>query len=328
MALTRDISCDVIVTHFNYSEYVETALRSVLEQSHDAFDCIVVDDASADHHYERLLEIIAKLADPRLRVLRLEKNVGQILAIDAALKQSRSEFVSFLDPDDTYETEFLATMLRAHLNGVMLAAVATCDMGVFRIGNGPLTSHYIRSLGNTDPALRAERAARREKDGYSDYFPPWRVGWLWATTSSLMLRRDAMQLIAPRNFVPTTKAFGDTYWVQGAHMIGGTLYVDEALSWRGIHGRNTAESNLVFSHDQKRHNSDFDLISKEIGKKLKWASFCSFLQNDGWKHFTPANFGEVVTAHFKGDELYALAKQDKNLADMLLKYACNVSEYE
>ena len=137
-----------------------------------------------------------------------------------------------------------------------------------------------------------------------------------------------MELIAPNDFVPATKVFGDTYWVQGAHMIGGTLYVDEVLSWRGIHGRNTAESDQIFSRDQKRHRTDFDAIAAKLGSELKWASLRSFLRNDGWKHLTAANFGEIVTAHFKGKELYAFAQHDKNLADMLLRYACNVSDYE
>lgn len=316
----ENVCCDVIIAHHNYSEYIDTAIKSVTNQTHRKFECLIVDDASSDEHYSRLLRIVSDIGDPRIRVHRLQENQGQIFSFYQGLERTGSEFISFLDPDDFYEPTFLEELIHAHLNPLNVAAVATCDMGLFRTGNGKLASHYIRSLDNSDFEKRNKRQLHQQAYGYAEYFPPWKAGWLWATTSALMIRRDALELIQPNNFVPETKAFGDTYCAQGAHLIGGTLYLDRVLSWRGLHENNTVESDRLFSKYQKRQRDDFD----EICRNLKWAAFKSFILNGGADHLTPANFGEIVTSHFPSELIYEFAIENSEFATMLLKYSANV----
>src|SRR5262249_16788291 len=144
------------------------------------------------------------------------------------------DFISLLDPDDLYEPDFLETLLRAHINPFTIAAIAACEMGLFRVGKGILSraTTGFRRKAEERGSLR-EYEANLATAGFSKYYPPWEAGWHWATTSSLMFRRDALELIRPVSFPVDVKLQGDSYCAHGAHFLGGTLFVDKLLSWRG-----------------------------------------------------------------------------------------------
>ena len=86
----------VLVDTYNHEEFIEEALRSVLEQDFPAVDreILVVDDGSTD----RTPEILRRFA-PHLRVLR-KANGGQASAFNAGIPECRGEIIAFLDGDD------------------------------------------------------------------------------------------------------------------------------------------------------------------------------------------------------------------------------------
>ena len=224
----------IIVTHYNYSEHVEGALRSVIQQTHQNFECVVVDDCSLDHHVAKLRQIVQELADPRIRVLEMKENRGQTFGVFAALAESSGEFVALLDPDDRYDPTFIDKMLRCHLNPCIYAAVAACEMGLFRQNGQCVTRTYVGfKQAAMEQGVLPKVEARYMDFGFSAYYPSTKTGWLWGTTSSLMFRRDALMLLRQVSFMPDLKICADTYCVTGCHILGGTLFVDETLSWRG-----------------------------------------------------------------------------------------------
>jgi glycosyltransferase involved in cell wall biosynthesis len=76
--------------------YVGDAVRSVLEQTFDDFELLVVDDGSTDGTAETL----ASFHDPRLRVIRNERNVGLVASLNRGLAEARGEYVARIDADD------------------------------------------------------------------------------------------------------------------------------------------------------------------------------------------------------------------------------------
>ena len=255
----------IIVTHYNYADLVQMALNSVLAQTHSNYECVIVDDCSKPEHRLKLQAIVKKLADPRFRLIELKKNQGQTAALFEGLKQSTGEFVALLDPDDYYEPLFLEKMLACHLNPCTNAAVAACEMGLFRIGGSMLSKTYV---GYKSEAIKNGDLPRSEMSladfGFSKYYLPEATGWLWGTTSSLMFRRDALELLRRDTYMKDMKICADTYCVYGAHIMGGTLFIDEVLSWRGLHANNAVESNVLFSSQQIRHRPDFVDLSQQI----------------------------------------------------------------
>ncbi len=293
----------VIVTHYNYSHLVGQALRSVAAQTHRNFECIIVDDGSKAEHVERLRAEVAKLGDKRFRVLALARNMGQTAAVFEGLKKTSGDFVTLLDPDDLYDPEFLATMLRCHLNPVTYAAVAACEMALYRVGGGQLsaTYSYFKVHALADGSLPRSEASFLDF-GYSKHYPAETPGWLWCTTSSLMFRRDALRCLERKTFIPELRICADAFCVYGAHLLGGTLYVDKALSWRGIHGDNAVESETLISIEQRRHKPEF----KDPSQKIKLFAARTIIENGTLRKVKDPKLSQVFNSHFSKSEILEL----------------------
>jgi glycosyltransferase involved in cell wall biosynthesis len=94
----------LIITTYNYAQYVERAIRSCLEQSlaKNDFEVIVVNDASTDST-QAILENYTDL----VRVFNLENNIGLAAARNFGIKKARGQFIVFLDADDYIHAESL-----------------------------------------------------------------------------------------------------------------------------------------------------------------------------------------------------------------------------
>lgn len=94
----------LIITTFNYANYVERAIRSAMDQSfsNDNYEIIVVNDASED----RTKEILENYEED-CRIFNLEKNVGLSAARNFGIKKAKGQFVVFLDADDYIHRDLL-----------------------------------------------------------------------------------------------------------------------------------------------------------------------------------------------------------------------------
>jgi glycosyltransferase involved in cell wall biosynthesis len=97
------ISC--VVPVFNGERYVAEALESIFRQTHPVAELIVVDDGSED----RTPDVVAEFGD-RVRYIR-QANSGAPAARNRGLRESSGSFVSFLDADDLWQEEKLASQL-------------------------------------------------------------------------------------------------------------------------------------------------------------------------------------------------------------------------
>lgn len=86
----------VVIPTYNNARYIQTAIDSVLAQDFQAFELIVVDDASNDDTAER----VARYRDPRVRYLRNDMQKGIAGARNRGLDAARGEFMAALDSDD------------------------------------------------------------------------------------------------------------------------------------------------------------------------------------------------------------------------------------
>ena len=107
MSATPPVS--VVIPAFNHAQYVAAAIVSVLGQGFADFELVVVDDASSDG----TADVVAAIADPRLRLVRHATNRGAHATLNEAVAASRGEFVAVLNSDDLFEPDRLATMMEA-----------------------------------------------------------------------------------------------------------------------------------------------------------------------------------------------------------------------
>ncbi len=104
----------VVITCFNREAYIERAIKSVIWQSFNNFEIIIVDDGSSDNS----CKVIRSIQDKRIKLIVHSVNKGQNAAINTGLKVAKGEFVSFLDSDDIWYPEYLHLMLDAFTDDI------------------------------------------------------------------------------------------------------------------------------------------------------------------------------------------------------------------
>jgi glycosyltransferase involved in cell wall biosynthesis len=95
----------VVIPVYNRADVLETALRSVLDQTFQDFEIVVADDGSKDDP----AAVIARIGDPRIRLLR-QDNAGGAAARNLGIDAARGVFTAFLDSDDIFLPHHLQAM--------------------------------------------------------------------------------------------------------------------------------------------------------------------------------------------------------------------------
>ncbi len=105
---------DIIIPAYNAARYVALAIESVIAQTFDDWQIVLVDDGSKDNTAETVAPYIQSLG-PKLRYLRQE-NRGVSAARNCAIQNSSSEFIAFLDADDIWLPDRLEQSLHRFEN--------------------------------------------------------------------------------------------------------------------------------------------------------------------------------------------------------------------
>jgi len=108
------VCVSVVIPTYNRAHLLARAIHSVLTQTFSDFELIVVDDGSTDH----TVEVVQSVRDPRMRLVRLDRNCGAGRARNAGIQAARGEWVAFLDSDD----EWLPRKLE-----LQMARLYSCD---------------------------------------------------------------------------------------------------------------------------------------------------------------------------------------------------------
>ncbi|MBD3296370.1 MAG: glycosyltransferase, partial [Candidatus Omnitrophica bacterium] len=114
----------VIIPVFDEDKYVKEAIDSVLSQSYDAFELIIVDDGSTDN----TRKVLDKYTDPRIKIFYRD-NGGQCAARNYGIRESSGEYIKFLDADDIINPEHLMSQYEAIKDSP--GCVASCKWAYF-----------------------------------------------------------------------------------------------------------------------------------------------------------------------------------------------------
>lgn len=283
----------VVMPCYNYGRYVEGAVRSVLAQSLQDLELLVVDDGSTDH----TAAVLANIHDDRLIVTTIA-NAGVSAARNHALERARGEFVAFLDADDLWHVDKLAAQV-ATLRDFPNAGFAFCNFRRFNNDGTRMADQFQFA-----PELRAlpSRPAPSAKFGHlligaalpnllqlSDM--PW-----YPTAN--VLRRSAIGSIRfdTKRRIAEDVAFFARVWARSD-----AVYVDDILCELRRHDSNASatlsrrhELNLidVFSElDTELTSADARAaVQRRIGRE--WA-------NLGYHHYHRAELGSAGRAYLR-----------------------------
>jgi len=98
----------VIIPTYNRGHVIRRALHSVLHQTYQSLEVIVVDDGSTDNTEE----IVASFNDPRILYIRHETKRGAAAARNTGIKAASADFIAFQDSDDEWLPEKLEAQMK------------------------------------------------------------------------------------------------------------------------------------------------------------------------------------------------------------------------
>lgn len=99
----------IIMPSYNTAKYIKETIDSVLSQTYEAWELIIVDDCSTDNTDEVVLPF---LKDTRIRYIKNEKNSGAALSRNRALREAKGKWIAFLDSDDLWVPDKLEKQIR------------------------------------------------------------------------------------------------------------------------------------------------------------------------------------------------------------------------
>ena len=96
----------IIMPLYNKEEFIKNTINSILEQTYTNFELIIVDDNSTDNSKE----IIEKINDKRIKLIKLKENMGVSHARNVGIDNAKGKYITFIDADDMVANNFLEEM--------------------------------------------------------------------------------------------------------------------------------------------------------------------------------------------------------------------------
>lgn len=213
----------VLVSSYNYREFLPEAIESVLAQTWQHFELIICDDGSTDGSAELARQYSQ---DRRVRVIEKE-NGGQGSGLNAAFRESKGEILCLMDADDVYRPEKLERVVQSHKRkpdaGLGLHRVLRVDRNRRPQGVWPLR-----------PALPEGWHGERmlQEGGVLSYMPP---------TSGLSLHRTVAEHIFPLPEERLLSSLADQVITRFAPLLTCVVRSLEVLAEYRLHGSNSYE---------------------------------------------------------------------------------------
>ncbi|MEN8992301.1 glycosyltransferase family 2 protein [Avibacterium paragallinarum] len=207
-ALMTNNFLSIVIPLYNKQYSIRRAVESVLNQSYQNFEIIVVNDGSTD---ESLLQV-SEIKDTRVKVISIE-NSGVAFARNLGIEKSRSKYVCLLDGDDEYYPEFLAEINK------MISINSSCSLYSCRYevidSNGHLKVGNL-SLGNEYFGI------------VNEFYKSYSLSRSLVCSSSVCINKDLFNRVG--GFPVGKKTGEDIYVWLNLNLLGPTFFSSKILS--------------------------------------------------------------------------------------------------
>ncbi len=134
MNLGKKIS--VIVPAYNAASWIKKCLNSIIKQTYENLEIIIINDGSTDDTAE-IIDNIAK-CDNRILVIH-QKNAGLVASREVGIKVSTGDYIGFVDADDTITSDMYERLIKNAIQNN--ADISHCGID-FCYSDGKIDSHY------------------------------------------------------------------------------------------------------------------------------------------------------------------------------------------
>lgn len=171
--MRKQVLLSIIVPVYNTSEFLDRCIESVLTQTYENLEMILVNDGSTDGS-EQILQKYAEI-DDRIKIVNCEQNNGLFQARLRGYEQAKGQYICSLDSDDFVGRDYYRSMLQAAQESK--AEIVISNMTTYYQKSG---ERFHRSLGNyaiRDIALNSQEEIRKAYFGMDAEISQWWFVW-------------------------------------------------------------------------------------------------------------------------------------------------------
>jgi glycosyltransferase involved in cell wall biosynthesis len=221
---STDLSITAIIPLYNGAKFIELAIRSVLSQTLQPDELIVVDDGSTDEGPS----IVERLANenPLIRLLH-KSNGGQSSARNFGVSHAKSNLIALLDQDDVWYPHHLERLARPFRKrpGIRLGWVWS-DLDEIDETGGLITRRLLRRLDRNRPKTTLEQCLKEN---------------MFILPSASLIDREAFEKV--RGFDPQLSGYEDDDFFLKLFRAGyENIFLDEPLSQWRFHPSSTSQT--------------------------------------------------------------------------------------
>ena len=164
----------VVIPLYNKEKQIRRTLETVLSQTFQDFEIVIVNDGSTDRSVDEVL----KIKDERIHIFH-QANAGVSAARNRGIEEAKGEYIAFLDADDEWDVNYLQAQTDL-LNKYAECKVFACN-------------YYFRNLKNRITLTKINNLPFHETDGIlSNYFKVASCSNSPLWTSAVMVSKDAI----------------------------------------------------------------------------------------------------------------------------------------
>lgn len=140
----------IIIPVYNVEKYIESALLSVLNQTYDNIECILVDDCGSDNSFDIVQQVLSRpqYCSNNVKIVRHQCNRGLSAARNTGMECATGDFIFFMDSDDEISND----CLRLHVDCINRTNADFTIGGILLVGSKSVHIKPIPvELENTSP---------------------------------------------------------------------------------------------------------------------------------------------------------------------------------
>lgn len=253
----------VIIPTYNRKHIISNAINSILKQTCENWELVIVDDCSTDNSRE----LILGFNDKRIKYYKLEQNLGNAGARNVGIKKSKGEYIVFLDSDDEMMPDCLGNFFNL-------------------IKNKPDTKFAFGDYQVYDTLTKITKKSTWKPDPSKSFLEELKIG----TGCGIIVKKAVFEEVG--YFDERLRVAVDTDWLIRLNKVVGFEYVPKIMMTIYAHGNDRVRNDkteLIKSYKIIVDKNRIEILNnKELIKKfyykIQWLHYHQNLIQEGNKY--------------------------------------------
>ena len=250
----KDYFVSIIVTSYNYENFIRQTLDSILAQTYQNYEVIIVDDGSKDNSINIIKEFTDKYSNFKLYTHENSENKGLAESLKLGISKAGGEYTAFLESDDFWDKDYLQEKIN-FINSNK---------------NNSIVINDIQTLGETrcDAYVNYQSYFFKRKSKKKNLFKYFYNDNAIPTFSEVMIKSSILKSL---DFNTPVSSWLDFWLWRQVALIYPIGYVDKKLTFWRIHNKSFVMQNF------EENNKNKKIFKKASNKLLIKKFFTKFL---------------------------------------------------